>query len=776
MHVFPIWPGLTSLTFQAGLFSIVLTAFVILKIPNLKVNPADQSTYYQNQAVQILDRISRQLASVDSQASTNYTPPLPYPTFHPSASDRRVNILWLISLVCSLSAALLATLVQQWARAYMRTFQRSRDPLNTARIRLFLFEGVKRLSSVAEFVPGLIHISLLLFFWGLGDTILQTNTAVFVTTLVPIVICVSLYLYCMIAPIWNPQLPYQTPFSDLIRYLVRRLHGNRCYNRFREKLANPGSMEVPQDRIAMKPTKGRMDRDVRAVQWLVEHIDGSDEMEAFVLAIPGSFNREWGRAVWKAVVRDDQSTSPVDQPHLGHPSLHKETTVDRLCRCVRNVFENEGEYGETKMQRMRVRRCIETTASLVCCTNVKLGFFGNITEVLSEVGGREQANKLTTKSSSLFAVHWTCLSLVAIWQIVGADRLQEITKFALDGIALFQTNFGSRENMAMALTAAQKMDDYLKRAWAAVLDLRLALEPWGLNQSRTESEIRGILNSREASIHELESIATEAADLEDIDWRIRLLQDKMDEVTHKLMRRLPGVFFDELQPTAPSMRSEADDLPSVKTTPILPRLVFPGQQLQSLCILGRRLRDITEGQNTEFHDDTLKSLQYLREVPIPLCGLNSEMKRQVWRLLDLREGCGLGFTVELFLLALQQFSPTSSSSELKTVLYTGTFNIITSNWKESKNSAGTQRILVDILCDLVIEGRGIFSGFSYPPCIVEMLLDLVGNMVEGHGGSQPHLNDIIEELGDDNLGHRVDNDLRYKVLSAIGLPFDTAPP
>jgi len=763
-----------SPSFQAGLFSAALTAFVVANIQNLKVNPADQSAYYQNQTVQMLDRISRQFTSVDGQTSTNYAPPLPYPTFHPSASVRRVNSLWLISLVCSLSAAFLAILVQQWSRAYIRVLQQSRNPLKAARIRLSLCESAERLPVVAEFVPGLIHISLLLFFWGLGDIILQIDTAVFVSTVVPIVVCVSLYLYCMLAPIWNPQLPYRTPFSDLIRHLVRRLHRSPCYNRFRGKLLSPASMEARQEKFAMKLTKSRMDRDVRAVQWLVERINDSDEMEAFILAIPGSFNQEWGRAVWKAVVRDDQSTSPVDRPHPGLTSLHQGTTVDRLCRCVRNVFENEGYYVDTKIQRMRMRRCIETTAFLVCCTNVELGFFGDITEVLSEVGDKEQTNdSFTVRSNPLFALRWTCLSLVAIWQIVNANRLQEITKFALDGIALFQTNFGSRGDVAMALTAAQKMDDYLKKAWAAVLDLRLALEPWSLNQNRTESEIRGILKSREASIQELERIAMEAADLEEIDWRIHLLQDTMDEVTHKLMRRLPGVFFDQLRPTAPSMTIEAFDLPSVKITPIPPQLVFPGQQLQSLCILGRRLRDITEGQNIERHEETVKSLKYLREVPIPLCGFDYVMKRQLGRLLDLCDGRGLGFTVELFFLELQQFSPTSSS-EMTKALYTGTFNVITSNWKKSKNSAGTQRILVDILCDLVIQGRGIFSDFSYPPYIVEMLLDLVGNIVQGHGGSQPHINDITQELEDNNFRHRMDNDLRDKVLSAIGLPYDTA--
>ncbi|KAI0276093.1 hypothetical protein BGY98DRAFT_736242 [Russula aff. rugulosa BPL654] len=156
----------------AGLFAGVLTAFVILKIPDLKVNSADQSAYYQKQTAYMLGQISQQLASGDRQISSDYTP---YPTFQPSASDRRVNILWLISLVCSLSAALLATLVQQWSRAYMRIFQQSRNPLKSARIRLFLFEGARHLPSVADFVPGL-SISLSYFFSGDFVTSFFTST------------------------------------------------------------------------------------------------------------------------------------------------------------------------------------------------------------------------------------------------------------------------------------------------------------------------------------------------------------------------------------------------------------------------------------------------------------------------------------------------------------------------------------------------------------------------------------------------------------------------
>ena len=786
-----------SFPFQAGLFSAVLTAFVVLKIPDLKVNPADVSAYYQNQSAYTLGRISQQLASVEPQISSNYTP---YPTFHPSASDRRVNIYWLISLVCSLSAALLATLVQQWARAYMRIFQRSRNHLRAARIRLYLFEGAQRLPSVAEFVPGLIHISLILFLWGLGDIILHIDKAVFIPTAVPILVCVCSYLYYVLAPIVNHQSPYWTPFSPFIWRLVQIVRRS-LHNCIRIRPVNPVqhpqvvSLEAHREQSAMEQTKHCKNRDANAVRWLVNHINGNSEMRSFVLSISGSFNKKWGRDVWKVVVKDDWWTSSVGQSRPGLASIQNETTVYRLCRYVRNVFESEseGDFIDSKVQRTRMRGCIETVASLVCCADVELDSFGEVADVLSKVGDKEQTNNLSSiRSNPLFTVRWTCLSLVAIKQIV--DDKQELAKLALDGLAPYQTDLDlcNQDTEAMALTAARKMDNDLRRAWEAVLDLRLALEPWSQNKYKTESEIRSILsqNNCEALIQELERIAMEAVGLKEIDWRILVFQATMDEVTHKLMRRLPGVSFDTLQTTPPSLTSEAFDLPSVKSTLIPPQLVFHGQQLQSISILGPRLRDVTKRQNTAWDEETLKSLKYLREVPIPLCGLSCLMERQLWRLVDLRDGNGLGFTIELFFLALRQLlsaspPPDKSSSsevisdgELKKVFYTGTFDVIKSNWRKSKNSAGTQRILLDILCDLIIQGRGIFSDFHYPRYIVEMLLDLVGKMVEGLGlqrGPHPHIDDLLYDLMDESLSNRMDIDLRDEALNTIHRSLTTVP-
>ena len=316
------------------------------------------------------------------------------------------------------------------------------------------------------------------------------------------------------------------------------------------------------------------------------------------------------------------------------------------------------------------------------------------------------------------------------------------------------------------------MDDDLKKGWDAVLDLRLALAPFSQNQNQAKLEIRGTLNNYEASIQELERIASEAVVVNDIDWRIDLLQKRMDELTHKLTRRLPGVFFHEFPPTPPNVSSEAFDLPTVQNTSAPPQLIFPGQQLQSVYILSQKLRDITRSEDTEWDEESLRSLKYLREVPIPLNGLNFLMERQIWRLLDLRDGGGLGFTIELFFLVLRQLSSASpsldesSSSESKKMFYVGTFGVITSNWERSKDSAGTQRILLDILGDLIIQGRGIFSDFRYPQYVMEILLDLVGRMVKGLGRGHPHIDGLLDELIDESE-RRMDLGLRDEALRII---------
>ena len=115
------------------------------------------------------------------------------------------------------------------------------------------------------------------------------------------------------------------------------------------------------------------------------------------------------------------------------------------------------------------------------------------------------------------------------------------------------------------------------------------------------------------------------------------------------------------------------------------------------------------------------------------------MHRQMWRLQDLRDGGGLGFTVELFFFAFSQLLSASPSKESHSALYTGTFRAITSDWNKYKHSLGTQKLLLDIAISRLWE----FDGY-YPVYILDEFLSLLTNILEGQTG--PHIDGAKQKL------------------------------
>ncbi|KAH9052769.1 hypothetical protein EDB87DRAFT_343239 [Lactarius vividus] len=272
---------------SAGFFSIALTSFLVDKAHDLQVDPTQQLVYYQQQNVALLAQISKQVSSIAPQVAIPSTPPPPYNSSLQS-SDIRVNVFWFMSLVFSISAALLATLVQQWARDYMYVFQRYSNPLKTARLRQYLYEGVEGwyMPVVAESVPCFVHVSLFLFFLGLGDSLLTIHTTVAITTIVPIAFFGLLYVFSMFAPIINPQSPFRNPFSALIWLVKQKVHPRRYLD-----LSSGGSLEAAsqniseaQIQLAMAENDERKDRDVRSIRWLIHNRTEDDEMELLVMA------------------------------------------------------------------------------------------------------------------------------------------------------------------------------------------------------------------------------------------------------------------------------------------------------------------------------------------------------------------------------------------------------------------------------------------------------------------------------------------------------------
>ncbi|KAJ7258544.1 hypothetical protein C8J57DRAFT_1340940 [Mycena rebaudengoi] len=109
----------------AGLFSAILTAFLIESYQTLLPGPGDDTAFF-------LRQISGQLAA--SASGTNFTVSQPVPHV-PTMTSLVCNILWFISLGLSLACALIATLLEQWAREFIHRSEMHSAPLIHAHCR-----------------------------------------------------------------------------------------------------------------------------------------------------------------------------------------------------------------------------------------------------------------------------------------------------------------------------------------------------------------------------------------------------------------------------------------------------------------------------------------------------------------------------------------------------------------------------------------------------------------------------------------------------------------
>ncbi|KAJ7626787.1 hypothetical protein FB45DRAFT_749703, partial [Roridomyces roridus] len=147
----------------AGLFSASLTTFLIESYNNLQPDSGELTVAAIQQlvAISLGDTVAVQTPS----------------KFTPTTSAVVCNALWFVSLSLSLICALLATLVEQWAREFLHKTDMRPYPARRARIFSFLYFGIKsfHMHTVVDVIPSLIHGSLLLFFAGLVAFLLPVN-------------------------------------------------------------------------------------------------------------------------------------------------------------------------------------------------------------------------------------------------------------------------------------------------------------------------------------------------------------------------------------------------------------------------------------------------------------------------------------------------------------------------------------------------------------------------------------------------------------------------
>ena len=230
--------------------------------------------------------------------------------FSPSASAVWVNSLWFLSLLMSLTCALLATMLQQWARRYLRVTHPRCGPLKRSRIRAFFSEGVDKLHVpwAVEVLPTLLHTSLFLFFAGLVVFLFNVHHTVFGVVLWWVGLCTGTYLCITFMPIFRHDSPYYTPLSYSVWFLVSglqytvyrflswlvvlHLYDYDTWRRLDQlKLKYRGLFLQGMTNSAQETAQAlTSDIDGRALLWTFETLDEDHELERFFAAIPGFCN------------------------------------------------------------------------------------------------------------------------------------------------------------------------------------------------------------------------------------------------------------------------------------------------------------------------------------------------------------------------------------------------------------------------------------------------------------------------------------------------------
>ena len=199
---------------QTGLFSSAVASLISVSIQDIRQNPQDTSNFYLANIYQVL--------AEPNQSNVSISLPTSPPPFSPPTFAVWVNSLWFLSLAISITCALLATLLQQWARKYLKVTQTRSSLHKRARIRSFFAEGVKKslLPLAVEALPTLIHVSLVLFFAGLVVFLWNVNLTIFKVVLSWISICTVLYGCITLVPIFRHDSPYYSPLTSLARPVV----------------------------------------------------------------------------------------------------------------------------------------------------------------------------------------------------------------------------------------------------------------------------------------------------------------------------------------------------------------------------------------------------------------------------------------------------------------------------------------------------------------------------------------------------------------------------
>ena len=243
-----------------------------------------------------------------SRPSTPSDIPQP-PAFSPPTYAVWANSLWFLSLVISLTCAMLATSLQQWARRYLRKTQPARcSPHKRARLRAFFANGVdkSRVTWVVEALPALVHLSLFIFFAGLVIYLFNINHTVFITVASWVGLLSGVYLCITLMPSFWHDSPYYSPLSSTGWLVCTVILWTVClfififlipFRHARERYESSVNMFLEWHHKGAKEeaevaSEGSSEVDGRIVEWTTDALSEDDALEEFLEAIPGLYKSD----------------------------------------------------------------------------------------------------------------------------------------------------------------------------------------------------------------------------------------------------------------------------------------------------------------------------------------------------------------------------------------------------------------------------------------------------------------------------------------------------
>jgi hypothetical protein len=282
----------TQLTVRSktGLFSAAVAALISISIQDIRPNPQDTTNFYlQNiYQVQVLD---------PNRTDTSPFPSGP-PPFSPPKYAVWVNLLWFMSLIISLTCALLATLLQQWARKYIGDTQPRVSPHKRAQVHAYFAEGVEtlHLPRAVHILPTLLHLSLFLFLAGVVLFLCHVCPKIYDVVLPWTCICAVLYGIITFMPIFRHDSPYSTPLSSTVWFIMNGI-GYVSLRPFRpvasERLRNSEKMYRQSLLRGMRKTVNESAQnspskvDGHVFMRTFDSLEKDDELERFFSGIPG---------------------------------------------------------------------------------------------------------------------------------------------------------------------------------------------------------------------------------------------------------------------------------------------------------------------------------------------------------------------------------------------------------------------------------------------------------------------------------------------------------